>query len=291
MQESAIKESEQNGDWDLEIKPHKKLFDLHLAETWRYRDLVALMVRRDFVAQYTQTVLGPVWHIVQPALTTIIFLLVFGRIARIPTDGIEPTLFYMSGITLWNYFSGCLLSSSTTFTTNSNIFGKVYFPRIVMPVSSVISNIYRFGIQFGLLFVMMIWYHFNGSPIVFSVYWLFLPLLILIMAIIGLGAGIVISSMTTRYRDFTILMTFVVQLLMYATPVVYPMSFLKTKSVAWIIQLNPLSGVFEAFRFCIFGAGTFDATDIIYSVGFAVVVLFVGLILFSRVEKSFMDTV
>ena len=214
--------------WDLEIKPQSSLFDLKLKEVWRYRDLMLLFVRRDFVAQYKQTILGPVWHIIQPVLTTIMFLLIFGKIANIPTDGIEPVLFYMSGITIWNYFASCLTSTSNTFVANAGIFGKVYFPRLVLPLSVVISNMARFGIQFGILLLGMFWYAlFRHVPIQFGVNWLLIPLLVFIMAGIGLGLGIIISALTTKYRDFTVLTRFAVQLIMYATPVVYPLSFLK----------------------------------------------------------------
>lgn len=278
--------------WDLEIKPKASLFDLNLKEVWKYRDLMMLFVRRDFVAQYTQTVLGPVWHIVQPVLTTIMFLLVFGKIANIPTDGIEPVLFYMSGITVWNYFSACLTATSNTFVTNANIFGKVYFPRLVLPISVVISNIARLGIQFGILLLCMIWYAlFKQVPFHFGVSWLLLPVLIIIMAGIGFGLGIIISSFTTKYRDFAILVTFGVQLLMYATPVVYPLSFVGQKKFAAVIELNPLSSVVEGFRYAVFGKGTFVVGDLLYSSLFTLVVVVAGIFLFNRVEKTFMDTV
>ena len=277
--------------WDLEIKPKPKLFDLNLPEVWRYRDLLWLFVRRDFVAQYKQTILGPVWHLIQPILTTFIFLLIFGRIARIPTDGIHPVLFYMSGITLWNYFSISLTSTSNTFLANASIFGKVYFPRLIMPLSIVISNLVRFGIQFLLLVCMIFWFHYSGTAFKLSFAILYIPFLILLMAGIGLGLGIIISSLTTKYRDFSVLLTFAIQLAMYATPIVYPMSYLQNKGYAWLIMLNPLSSLVEGFRFALFGKGTFTVADIIYSTCFMAVTLFVGLLLFNKVEKTFMDTV
>lgn len=277
--------------WDLEIKPKPKLFDLNLGEVWRYRDLLWLFVRRDFVAQYKQTILGPVWHLIQPILTTLIFLLIFGRIARIPTDGIHPVLFYMSGITLWNYFSISLTSTSNTFLANAAIFGKVYFPRLIMPLSIVISNLIRFGIQFLLLICMIFWFHFSGSAFQLSFAVLYIPFLILLMAGIGLGLGIIISSLTTKYRDFSVLLAFAVQLAMYATPVVYPMSYLQDKGYARIIRLNPLSSIVEAFRYALFGKGMFTVAEIFYSTGFMAVILFAGLLLFNKVEKTFMDTV
>lgn len=278
--------------WDLEIKPQASLFDLNLKEVWKYRDLMMLFVRRDFVAQYKQTILGPLWHVIQPVLTTIMFLLVFGKIANIPTDGIEPILFYMSGITIWNYFSTCLTATSNTFVANAGIFGKVYFPRLVLPLSVVISNIIKLGIQFGILFLGMIWFAiFKNIPIQFGVNWLLIPVLVIIMAGIGLGLGIIISSLTTKYRDFAVLIGFAIQLLMYATPVAYPLSFLKGKSFAAIIEWNPLSPIVEGFRYALFHTGSFQLQSLIYSIIFMVVVLVIGAVYFSKVERTFMDTV
>jgi lipopolysaccharide transport system permease protein len=278
--------------WDLEIKPKASLLDLNLKEVWRYRDLMMLFVRRDFVAQYKQTILGPLWHIIQPVLTTIMFLLVFGKIANIPTDGIEPILFYMSGITIWNYFATCLTATSNTFVANAHIFGKVYFPRLVLPLSIVMSNIVKLGIQFGILFLCMIWFAvFRNVPIVFGINWLLIPVLVIIMAGIGLGLGIIISSLTTKYRDFTVLIGFAVQLFMYATPVAYPLSFLKDKSFAPFIEWNPLSPVVEGFRYALFNTGNFDLLSLGYSVIFMFVVLLIGAVYFSKVERTFMDTV
>jgi len=278
--------------WDLEIKPQASLLDLNLKEVWRYRDLMLLFVRRDFVAQYKQTILGPLWHVIQPVLTTIMFLLVFGKIANIPTDGIEPILFYMSGITIWNYFSSCLTATSNTFTANASIFGKVYFPRLVLPLSIVISNIIKLGIQFGILFLGMVWFAvFRNIPIEFGVNWLLIPVLVIIMAGIGLGLGIIISSLTTKYRDFAVLIGFAIQLLMYATPVAYPLSFLKGKSFATLIEWNPLSPIVEGFRYALFHKGSFDYLSLGYSAVFMIVVLVIGAVYFSKVERTFMDTV
>lgn len=278
--------------WDLEIKPKASLFNLNLKEVWSYRDLMFLFVRRDFVAQYKQTILGPLWHIIQPILTTIMFLLVFGKIANIPTDGIEPILFYMSGITIWNYFATCLTATSNTFVANAHIFGKVFFPRLVLPLSIVISNMVKFTIQMGILLLAMIWFAvFKEVPIVFGWQWLLIPVLMLLMAGIGLGTGIIISSLTTKYRDFTILISFAVQLLMYATPVAYPLSYLQNKSFAPLIQWNPLSAVVEGFRYALFHTGSFEIASLAYSAGFMVVVLLFGIVYFNRVERSFMDTV
>jgi lipopolysaccharide transport system permease protein len=277
--------------WTEIISPHTKLLDLRFAEIWRYRDLLLLFVKRDFVAQYKQTVLGPIWHIIQPLFTTIIFLLVFGKIANIPTDGIQPILFYMSGITIWNYFSACLTNTANTFVANANIFGKVYFPRMVLPLSIILSNIVRFGIQFGVLLVLIVWYQFHGFHVQFSVHWIWIPVLALLMAGIGLGLGIIISSLTTKYRDLALLLAFAIQLAMYATPVAYPLSFLNNKNYRNIIAMNPLTPIVEAFRYCLFGKGTFTLSTLSYSAGFMIIVLFVGVIIFNKVEKSFMDTV
>ncbi len=278
-------------DWDLVIKSRSAWFDLQLKEVWRYKDLIALFIKRDFSAQYKQTVLGPLWHIVQPILTTAIFLLIFGKIANIPTDGIKPVLFYMSGITLWNYFSACLTSTSNTFVLNAAIFGKVYFPRLVIPISIVLSNIIRLGIQFGLLLVAMIWYQFNGYLLHITFYWLWIPVLVLLIAGIGLGLGIIISSLTTKYRDFSILITFVVQLLMYVTPIGYSISFLAHSKYKKIIELNPLTGIVESFRYVLFGKGAFDSHGLVYSFGFMTISLLIGVLIFTKVERSFMDTV
>jgi len=277
--------------WDLEIRPRANLFDLNLKEVWKYRDLLLLFVKRDFVAQYKQTILGPLWHLIQPVFTTIMFLLVFGKIANIPTDGINPVLFYMSGITIWNYFSGCITATSNTFVANAGIFGKVYFPRLVIPLSTVLSNMIKFGIQFLLLLVMMIYYSFRGFPVHFGIAWLWIPILLIMMAGLGLGLGIIISSLTTKYRDLTVLITFAVQLLMYITPVVYPLSFIKNKSYGKWIEWNPLTPIVESWKYALFGKGTFDVGGLLYSTGFIVVVLFLGLLIFSKVEKTFMDTV
>jgi lipopolysaccharide transport system permease protein len=287
---------QQNGKeeetWDLVIEPKAKLLDLHLGEVWRYRDLMFLFVKRDFVAQFKQTILGPVWHFVQPIFTTLMFLLVFTKIANIDTDGVKPVLFYMSGIAIWNYFASCLNATSSTFVANAGIFGKVYFPRLVLPLSSVISNIIKFGIQFSLLAIMMLYYViFDDVHVQVGLPWLLIPLLVLMMAGLGLGVGIIISSLTTKYRDLTILLGFAVQLLMYATPVAYPLSYLQSKSYASWIQWNPISPIVEAFRYSLFGSGTFTVLSLIYSGVFIIITLFIGLVIFNRVEKSFMDTV
>jgi lipopolysaccharide transport system permease protein len=285
------KRADESERWDLEIHARRKLLDINFSEIWHYRDLIILFIRRDFVAQYTQTVLGPLWHLIQPVLTTIMFLLVFGKIAKIPTDGIDPLLFYMAGITIWNYFSFCLTNTSNTFVMNAAIFGKVYFPRIIMPISVTLSNLIRFAIQFGLLLAMMVWVGFREGGITVTWNFLFIPLLLVLMAGTALGLGIIISSLTTKYRDLQVLLTFAVQLFMYATPVAYPMSFLQQSKYGSIIALNPLAPIVEAFRYCLFGAGTFTQGDLLYSLGFMMAAITCGLVLFSRVEKNFIDTV
>jgi lipopolysaccharide transport system permease protein len=282
---------DENEGWDLIIQPKTKLFQLNLGEVWKYKDLMMLFVKRDFVAQYKQTILGPLWHVIQPVFTTIVFLLIFGKIAQIPTDGIAPALFYMSGITIWNYFSSCLTATSSTFVANAGIFGKVYFPRLVIPLSTVISNMIKLGIQFLLLMVLIGWYAFKGYHYKLTTAILLVPLLVLLMALLGLGLGIIISALTTKYRDFTVLIGFTVQLLMYATPVAYPLSFLKEKSYAAWIGWNPLSPIVEGFRYSLFHSGIFQWQDLIYSSIVIFCFLIFGLWLFSRVERTFMDTV
>lgn len=292
--EQDIKEitnTEKDEQWDMVIEPKGSLFDLQLKEVWHYRDLMWLFVRRDFVAQYKQTVLGPVWHFIQPILTTLMFLLIFGHIAKIPTDNIAPAAFYMSGITMWNYFSTSLNGTASTFVNNAGIFGKVYFPRLVLPISVVLSNIVRFAIQFLLLTIVMVYYHLHGFPLQIGFGLLIIPLLLVWLAALGLGLGIIISSVTTKYRDFTVLLGFVMQLMMYASPVVYPLSYLNNTDYKWIINLNPVTPILEAFRLALFGRGTVEVHTMLYSIAFTVIALFVGIIMFNRVQKSFMDTV
>jgi len=279
-------------DWTEVISSKKKLFSLNLKEVFRYKDLIFLFVKRDFAAQYKQTVLGPLWHIIQPIFTTLIFLILFNRIAKIPTDNIPATLFYMSGITIWNYFSSCFTSTSATFITNANIFGKVYFPRLVLPLSVIISNIIRFSIQFSILIAVLIFYVlFRGYEFHVGLHLLWIPFIVVLMALIGLSTGIIISSFTTKYRDLHVLIGFGIQLFMYITPVAYSMNYLKNSKYISLIKLNPLSSLIEAFRYSLFGKGYFSAGDIIYSVCFTIVAFFIGVILFNRVERTFMDTV
>ena len=273
------------------IKPRSDLFEINLSEVWRYKDLMWMFVKRDFAAQYKQTVLGPLWHFIQPLFTTLIFVVVFSRIAALSTDGLPPLIFYLSGITIWNYFSSCLIATSNTFVSNAYIFGKVYFPRLVMPLSVVLSNIVKFGIQLLLLIAVMIWYTVNGTEIHTGNSLFFIPLILLMMAGMGLGLGIVISSLTTKYRDLAVLVTFGVQLLMYATPVVFPMSAVKSSDLKLWLSINPLTPLVEAFRYGLLGAGSFDAMQLLYSGIFILLLLIFGLFLFGKVEKTFMDTV
>ncbi len=281
-------DSEQN--WTLIIKPHKGLFDLNLKEVWDYRDLIYLLVRRDFIARYKQTILGPLWFIIQPLLTTIMFTIVFGRIAKIPTDGLPHMLFYMAGIVLWNYFSKTFIATSNTFRANVGLFSKVYFPRLVIPITTVISNLFLFALQFLFLLVFIIYYVALGVKIQLTWFVLMIPVLVFISAVYGLGFGIIVSSMTTKYRDLAFLLSFGMQLWMYLTPIVYPLSQVPKKYLIWIL-LNPITPLVEAFRKAILGVGTVTAGQLAYSFVFGFVVLFAGILIFNKVEQNFMDTI
>jgi lipopolysaccharide transport system permease protein len=281
---------EEKEKWDIDVSPSTGLFDLKLKAVWRYRDLLLLLVRRDFVAVYKQTLLGPLWFLIQPLLTTLIFTIVFGKIAKIPTDGIPPILFYLSGITLWNYFADCVNATSDTFTKNASIFGKVYFPRVIVPISVISSNLIKFGIQFTLLIGFWVYFYVQGENFNLNSSIILLPYLILLMAGMGLGIGMIVSSLTTKYRDLTFLITFGVQLLMYASPVIYPLSNLPEKYRIFILA-NPMTSVIETFRFALLGSGDFNMIHLAYSSCFTLIILFLGIIVFNQVEKSFMDTV
>jgi len=278
------------GDWSLILRPQSGWLDLHLSDLWRYRDLTILFVWRDFVAQYKQTILGPLWHLIQPLFTTLLFTLIFGRVAKLPTDGLPPMLFYMAGITCWNYYAECLNRSAGTFINNASIFGKVYFPRLCVPVSVVISNIIKFSIQFALFLLFLAYFYANGFAIHPNAGVLLTPLLVLIMAALGLGTGIIVSALTIRYRDLQVLITFGVQLLMYATPVIYPLSMISEK-YRWLVLANPMTALIETFRYAFLGSGTFDPVNLIYSAAITTVMLFIAVILFNHVERTFMDTV
>jgi lipopolysaccharide transport system permease protein len=277
--------------WDMIIEPRRNLFDLRMGELWNYRDLVLLFVRRDFVSVYKQTILGPLWYLIQPLLTTITFTVIFGQIASLPTDGLPQFLFYMSGTVIWAYFADCLNKTSNTFVQNASLFGKVYFPRMAVPVSILISNLITFAIQFALFVLFILIFALRGSPIQSHWQWIALsPLLVLMMAGLGLGFGIIISSLTTKYRDLRFLVTFGVQLLMYATPVIYPVSSIPQR-FQWLILANPMTPIVEAFRYAFLGAGEAKLGYLVYSFGFMLVVVFLGSLVFNRVEQTFMDTV
>ena len=288
-EEISNKNSEKE-KWDTVIKPHSNIFDLQLKEVWRYKDLLFLFVRRDYVTFYKQTILGPIWFFLQPVLTTIIFTFVFGTVAGISTNGVPHVLFYLSGIVLWNYFAECINNTSNVFIKNAEIFGKVYFPRVIMPMSIVISNMLRLGVQFSLFLAVYFFFIFQGAELQITPVVALFPVLLFIMAGLGLGIGMLISSLTTKYRDLTFLITFGVQLAMYASPVIYPISSLPEK-YRWLILANPMSPVIETFRYGFFGQGTFDWGHLGYSVFVTVVVVLAGALVFNKVQRSFMDTV
>jgi len=277
-------------NWTTIIRPHSGWFDIHLAEIWRYRDLILLFARRDFVSVYKQTILGPFWFLLQPLLTTLVFTVIFGRVAKIPTDGLPHLLFYMSGIVTWQYFSNCLTKTSDTFVSNAHIFGKVYFPRLTVPVSIVIINLLTFAIQFVLFLSLMGFFYLKSSSIHPNKWILLTPILLLQMAALGLGSGILVSSLTTKYRDMTFVLGFGVQLWMYATPIVYPMSQIPEKW-QWLYSLNPMAAIVETFRYAFLGAGTIRPLQLGISLGITLLILIAGILLFNRIEKTFMDTV
>lgn len=280
-----------NKEWTLIIRPHEKLWKLNLREVWAYRDLMELFVKRNIVVQYKQTILGPLWYLIQPILTVIMNMVVFGGIAHMSTDGVPQALFYMAGNVCWFYFSDCLNQTSSTFVTNQAMFGKVYFPRMVVPISTVISNLLRFAIQVLLFVFFYIYFWVSGSDVAPNWAMLLMPLLIVMLAGLGLGFGILVSSLTTKYRDLTILFTFIVQLWMYATPIVYPISMVTNETLHTIIMLNPMTAVVEAFKYATLGQGYFSWGALGYSFVFMCVLLFWGTVVFNKVQRSFMDTV
>lgn len=278
-------------NWTLIIRPQQKLWSVDFKEIWRYRDLIALFVRRNIVIQYKQTILGPLWYIIQPVLTVIMNMVVFGGIAGMSTDGVPQILFYLAGNVCWFYFSDCLNQTSKTFTDNQAMFGKVYFPRMVVPISTVLSNLLRFGIQIGLFVVLYLYYFCVGTTVSPNWYVLLFPAFVLLLAGLGLGFGILVSSMTTKYRDLTILFTFIVQLWMYATPIVYPLSMVPEGKLRMLILANPMTPVIEAFKYATLGHGYFSWMALGYSFAFMTVLLVVGIVVFNKVQRSFMDTV
>jgi lipopolysaccharide transport system permease protein len=282
---------QQHEHWDMVIEPRGGSWTLGLRDIWQYRDLLILLVRRDFVTFYKQTILGPIWFFVQPLLTTMMYLLIFGRIAGLSTDGIPGLLFYLAGVTCWTYFSECLTKTSDTFIANANIFGKVYFPRLVIPLSIILSNLIRLGIQFILFLIVWIYYLWFTNENVQPTWALaLLPFLIILMAMLGLGLGIIFTALTTKYRDLRFLLVFGVQLLMFATPIVYPLSLAPSK-YKWLIIANPFTAIIETFRYGFTGAGEFSWVNLGYSTGIILVILFAGIFIFNRIEKTFMDTV
>ena len=293
-----------NQDWTMIIRPHHKLWSVDFKEIWRYRDLIVLFVKRNIVVQYKQTILGPLWYIIQPILTVIMNMVVFGGIAKMSTDGVPQALFYMAGNVCWFYFSDCLNQTSSTFTANQSMFGKVYFPRLVVPISTVLSNLLRFGIQVSLFVAIYLYFLCSGAPvhmgmiipaaplvinILLSV--LVLLTMVVMLAGLGLGFGILVSSMTTKYRDLTILFTFIVQLWMYATPIVYPLSMVHNPTLRTIILSNPMTSIIEAFKFITLGQGYFSWGALGYSFAFMSLLLLFGVVIFNKVQRSFMDTV
>ena len=278
-----------NTEWTNVISSDHSLFKLNLKEVWDYRDLVFMFVKRDFVSSFKQTILGPLWFFINPIFTTVVYLIVFGNIANLSTDGAPKILFYLAGVTLWNYFSSSLGGTSNVFVGNAGIFGKVYFPRLVMPITIVISNLMRFGVQFLLFLVVFFYYWYKGE--VTPNWWvLFTPIFILMMSLFALGVGMIFSSLTTKYRDLSMLLTFGISLYMYATPVIYPTSMLSAKIQPYA-KYNPLTGIFEGFKYAWMGVGEFNPIMLVYSTIIILILLAIGTVIFNKVEKGFMDTV
>lgn len=283
-----------NENWSVVIKPREKGLKLNLGEVWRYRDLLVLYIHRNIVTTYKQTILGPLWYLIQPVFSTLIYMLVFGGIASISTDGLPQPLFYMLGILCWNFFSDCLNQSSTTFSGNAGVFSKVYFPRLVVPIAGLVTALFKMLIQAVLFSGFFMYYYFiAGADIGFTVYALLLPLLVLMLAGLGFGLGIIISSVTIKYRDMSILIGFAVGLLMYLTPIIYPLSAIPAQysSIKWIIMLNPLSSIVEAFKLAVLGTGTLSVNGLIYSFVFSVILVLFGILTFNKVERRFVDIV
>lgn len=285
--------SRQTEEWLFEITPKNKFLTLNLREIWQYRDLLMLFVKRDVVTVYKQTILGPLWYLIQPLFTSIIFTVIFNNVAGISTGDVPPFLFNLAGITIWNYFTACLNDTSDTFKKNAAIFGKVYFPRVIMPLSIVISNLLKFGIQFGIFIAFYLFYYFQGANISMNASVLLMPVVIAMMGILGLGLGMIISSLVTKYRDFTFLIGFGVQLLMYVSAVMYPMALLKEKlpNYGWLIDLNPLAYIVETARFMLLSVGEISVIGIVVTFFLTILIFIIGLLVFNRTEKSFIDTV
>lgn len=285
---------EKTEDWLFEISSKKRAIDFNVKELWHYKDLLLLFVKRDIVTFYKQTVLGPIWFIIQPLITSVIQFIIFSKIASIPSDGVPYFLFVLAGNIVWFYFSDCLKATSETFTSNQNIFGKVYFPRIIMPLKVAVSNLIKFGIQFVFFLIVLIYYIYQGAPIHVNSFVLFLPLLLLVIAFIALGTGMIISSLTVKYRDLNFVVTFGISLFMYITPIVYPTTLVLEKvdkKYHSLIYMNPLTGLFDFFKYAFLGSGTIDFWSIVYSVVFSIVIMFLGLLVFTKTEKSFIDVI
>lgn len=280
----------QDEKWDIEISVKSRFFDLRLKEVWKYRDLLVLFVRRDFVSFYKQTILGPIWFFIQPIFTTIVYVFLFGTLASLSTDGIPAPLFYICGITTWTYFSDCLIKTSTVFKDNAAIFGKVYFPRLIMPISITISGLVKFFVQLLLLLLMILFFSLKDGENFISVYVLFFPFLVLLMAAQGMGIGLIVSAVSSKYRDVAMLLTFGIQLLMFATPIVYPLSSV-SGIFKLVISLNPMTSIIELMRLGFLGKGSVDLFGVTYTIGITGIILVVGILIFNKVEKSFVDTV
>ncbi len=276
--------------WTEEIKSQNTLFSINIKEVWHYRDLLLMLVKRDYVTFYKQTILGPIWFFIQPLMTTVVYLVLFGQIAKLSTDGAPQIAFYLAGITIWNYFSEALTKTSTVFKDNASLFGKVYFPRLIMPLSIVCSGLMKFAIQFGLFIAVVLYFTFINPKIEPNLWVLITPFLVLLMATFALGLGMVFSSLTTKYKDLVFLLSFGIQLFMYATPVVYPTSAMPTK-FSWLLHINPLTGIFECFRYAYLGTGSFQPMDLLISTLLIGILFFIGIVIYNKVEKSFMDTV
>lgn len=283
--------TENLNNWDIVIQPKKSLLDLKLSEVWKYRDLLWMFVKRDFITIYKQTILGPLWFFIQPIFTALIYTFVFGNFAGISTDGLPKILFYLSGTLCWNYFADCFNKTSTVFKDNQNIFGKVYFPRLITPLSIVISSLLKLAVQLLLFVVFLLYFHiFTPFQFVFHIECLLFPFLVLLMAFLSLGMGMIITSLTTKYRDLIFLLQFGVQLLMYATPIIYPLSSVP-ENYKWVIILNPMTSIIETFKYGVFGIGTFNILYLSYTTLITFIILTVGTIIFNKTERSFMDTV
>ncbi|MBE0393853.1 lipopolysaccharide transport system permease protein [Flavobacterium sp. 7E] len=282
-----------DNDWLFEITPKNKFFSLNLKEVWQYRDLLFLFVKRDVVTVYKQTVLGPLWYLIQPLFTSITFTIIFNNLAGISTGTVPPFLFNLAGITIWNYFTACLTGTSNTFGANAGIFGKVYFPRIIVPISIVVSNLLKFGIQFFIFIAFYIYYYFQGAAISLNGWCLLFPVLIVLMGVLGLGLGMIISSLVTKYRDFSYLLGFGVQLLMYVSAVVYPMALVQQKmpDYVWLIKYNPLAYIIETTRYMLLNVGEMTVLGLVYTFVVTIVLFLVGVLFFNKTEKSFIDTV